>query len=204
MLKVDLTKAKKLDKRGYAWLKSYAVSKYARLDDCCTSYSTSKQVAYNANINLMCDLGGQDFKILSYNCNFFTVAFVVDSASSNSFYFVVSTAYSVYVYDVDVYDLFKFLQKDGLADSECGGGCVCSDTLINKHSKLFGLIFDKFKGFLRAYGLRDSKDNTEYSYISTYSDCVDYARLMGLDNYAIDSVVILDSRGNVDYDGSIY
>lgn len=206
MLKVDFTKAKKLDKRGYAWLKSYANSKYTRLDECYTSYSTSKQIAYNANIDLMRDLDGQDFKILGYNCNFFTVAFCVDSASGQSFYFIVSTAYGIYVYDVDVYDLFRFLECDGLADSECGGGCVCSDTLIDKYSKLFALIFDKFKGFLRAYGLRDndSNDTTGYDYISTYRDCVDYARLMGLDNYTIDSVLILDSRGNVDYDGSIY
>ena len=93
---IDFEKAKKLDKKGLAWLKSYLDSNLTMLNDCYASYSTSKQVAYNNNINLMCDLGGQDFKILSYNCNFFTCAFLVKKGEY--FYLFVNTGRNVYLY----------------------------------------------------------------------------------------------------------
>ena len=103
---INFEKAKKLDKQGLDYLKRYLYSKYTRLDECYASYSTSKQVAYNANINLMRDLGGQDFKILSYNCNFFTVAFLVKK--DNDFYLFVNTGRKVYLYKfLDIEIIFK-------------------------------------------------------------------------------------------------
>lgn len=205
MLKVDFTKSKKLDNRGYTWLKNYALSKYTRLEDCYKDASEYKYRAYYDNIRLMQDLGGEDLKILSYNCSFFTVAFCVRSCSIQSFYFVVNTGQSLYVYDVDVYDLFCFLKRDGLADTECGGGCVCSNDLIFCCNNLFCLIFDNFRGFLTSYGLRDNDGvDVEYSTIGTYSECLYYAKAYNIDNYAIDRVTITDKYGNCDYDGSTY
>ena len=111
MLKVDLKKAKKLDKQGLDYLKRYLYSKYTMLDDCYTRHSTSKQVAYNANIDLMRDLDGQDFKILGYNCNFFTVAFLVKK--DNDFYLFVNTGRNIFLYKFNYLFLaFRLANED--------------------------------------------------------------------------------------------
>lgn len=106
MLKVDLTKAKKLNKRGYSWLKSYLNSNLTMLDECYINCSNAKYKAYYNNIDLMRDCGGFGFRILGYNCNFFPVAFLMKKG--NYFYLFVNSGRNIYLYEfMDVEIAFK-------------------------------------------------------------------------------------------------
>ena len=96
---LDLTKAKKIDKKGLDYLKRYLYSKYTRLNDCYTSCSNSKYNAYIYNLNLMDELDGKCLKIIGFNCNFFTIGFIIKKQDVT--YFVVNTGRNIYIYYFD-------------------------------------------------------------------------------------------------------
>lgn len=57
------------------WFK-YNHSKYGRLSECYGRMSTNKAIAERDCIKWMLEEGGKDFRIMSYNCNFFTCGWI--------------------------------------------------------------------------------------------------------------------------------
>lgn len=65
---------KSTTKRGAGYLAAYNRSNNSRLSDCYGKYSTDKARAEIYCLSCMSNEDGAGFKIISYNCNFFSAA----------------------------------------------------------------------------------------------------------------------------------
>lgn len=65
---------KSTTKRGAGFLAAYNRSSNRRLSDCYGKYSTEKARAEKYCLSCMSNEDGAGFKIISYNCNFFSAA----------------------------------------------------------------------------------------------------------------------------------
>lgn len=67
-----------MTKKETAMVMNYVRATKRTLDECYGRYSTAKEIAYNSCRRAMEMLDGYDFKIVSYNCNFFSCAFTYE------------------------------------------------------------------------------------------------------------------------------
>ena len=73
-----MTKLKRNTKRAKTFIKEYWTSTRYNLDDCYNNYSSAKERAYDYCINKQNKMSGYDGRIISYNCCFFSYAFMID------------------------------------------------------------------------------------------------------------------------------
>ena len=73
-----MIKLNKTTKKAKNFISSYQNSTNFRLEDCYNNYSYAKQNAFDYCINKMNKMNGYDGRIISYNCSFFSYAFMTD------------------------------------------------------------------------------------------------------------------------------
>lgn len=90
---------KNTSKKANNYICRYLNTTATTLRDCYSNYSYAKENAYLHCVSVMNELSGYNMRIISHNCNFFTVAFLIKNG------LVVITPYDKYVIKgVSVYE----------------------------------------------------------------------------------------------------
>ena len=145
---------KKLSKRYEAILRAYQNSNLTCLHECYGSWSWAKEHAYNYCKGLCDRMNGYDFKIVSYNTNMFSIAFLYQSDGKTMLHYETNkttldfdVSGHIYTYEdfEDDYNNLSDETKQHLANS---GVCVHSmgeaEDLM-KSAKMFDAFSQLFK-----------------------------------------------------------
>lgn len=84
-------------KKGDNFTRQYFNSYMEFLHNCYNNYSYEKAKAFNECVNIQHRFAGSNGRIISYNCNFFTYAFICDSIQLDMQILVVITYSNIYL-----------------------------------------------------------------------------------------------------------